>query len=242
MSPLNSTTAYSKSQSYYAHEWALSTASHRRRSMMMLVLGIHIVLVFFLTQWHPANQQSKRTENSLLMQWLPTPTVHEKSEAPKTDVRKRQQLRESIRQQPSASAAKSEVPINPITENVSKESTQPQPNVTSSDPFAASTPSITEKLRSDAGKAFKQVEAEQPIKRWLLTKKELTPMEKFARDALGATPAREIQTQEEMRPDGSRMTRVKTPRGEFCVVGPPPGRPYDIKGPEHRVMSCPIYF
>ena len=67
-------------------------------------------------------------------------------------------------------------------------------------------------------------------------------MERFAQNLLEGAPAREIQTKEEMRPDGSRMTRVKTPRGEFCVVAPQPGRTYDVRGPEHRVMSCPVYF
>lgn len=219
-----------------------STQQQKRRAFaLLLILVLHALGLYliFRSQTFPLMQQKTV---AILLQFLPAPVAPER-------------LEKTITTSKSSAKPTTQVSATSKTRTQAIEETKPNqaeeisdPNL---DPFNTlqlkpdtKTGRIqeSEHLRQGAGKAWKQVESELPVKRWLSNKKELSTMERFARNLLEAAPVKDIQTKEEMRPDGSRMTRVKTPSGEFCVVGPQPGRPYDVSGPERRVMSCPVYF
>lgn len=236
----------------YSAQLSWQTQQRGQRIVMLTILLLHLLLAWALLLWHPISA-SNESNSRLLIQWfnpqqttLPNPSSVVQPSP--TSAQSRTQERMDISMNKSV-----QTPLQPQTKEATLPSDSPkaieQEKPNRDDPFANPASTNTskqanqiEQWRSEASKSYKQIEAEQPLKRWLMNKQELTPMEKFARDALGATPAREIQTAEEMRPDGSRMTRVKTPRGEFCVVGQPPGRPYEARMPDQRIMHCPIYF
>lgn len=223
----------------------------RKAFALLLILGLHtLMLIAAFKAQHFST--IKQTSSALILRLIDF--------SQKTDARTANE--EDDRKIPKASIAPTK---RPAQQNIEKPAQSSSPLATASqieknkadetsdpalDPFATTQQKNTnlpssgdrDRYRRDAGNAWKQIESELPVKRWLSTKKELSTMERFAQNLLEGAPAREIQTKEEMRPDGSRMTRVKTPRGEFCVVAPQPGRTYDVRGPEHRVMSCPVYF
>ncbi|MBC3881031.1 hypothetical protein H8K35_01055 [Undibacterium sp. LX40W] len=232
---------------HQTQQFDLSDVTLRRIFALLVILSLHILVlytVFLADGFHAVRQNS----SALFLSLIPAKSK------PKTDV--------SVKEKPQERTASTK---QTMAQNTVKPS-QPQssePNIPQNDkpksentidpaldPFAITQPrndatpntSRGERYRQEVGKAWKQVESELPVKRWLSTKKDLSKIEKFAQDVLAAAPAKDVQTKEEMLPDGSRMTRVKTPRGEFCVVAPQPGRTYDVRGPERRVMSCPIYF
>ncbi|WMW81463.1 hypothetical protein RF679_04075 [Undibacterium cyanobacteriorum] len=239
----------------YSTPLSWRTQQGGQRIVMLMILLLHLMLGWTLLDWHPISAPNE-PNSRLLIQWfnpeqttLPNPSSV--VQASPTSAQNRTQVRKGISINKSAQTpSRLQTKEATLPSDSPKAIEQEKPN--RDDPFASPAPTAPattskqanqiEQWRSEVNKSYKQVESEQPIKRWLMNKKELTPMEKFARDALGATPAREIQTAEEMRPDGSRMTRVKTPRGEFCVVGQPPGRPYEARMPDQRIMQCPIYF
>ena len=235
---------------------AFSDKFQKRGISLLLILSLHTLILYavFKTESFPTLRQQG---SALLLRLIPVPITAETRETRETkqennqiDREKTVASKEKTRTPTVSDELRSQVPP-PLTNEKPKEDITVDPAL---DPFATLPPKTSspsnirpstserERYRIDAGKAWKQVESELPVKRWLSTKKELSTMERFAQNLLEDAPAREIQTKEEMRPDGSRMTRVKTPRGEFCVVAPQPGRTYDVRGPEHRVMSCPIYF
>jgi hypothetical protein len=233
----------------------------RQRKALALVgiFGMHILILYMafhssylFTISSPSSSSTKRNSSALFFQIFKAPTKTEQQKTKEEFAKKTAEIKVLPMQKTPQSNREKKADSLPteVSPTQAQKAETNSPVDPALDPFAIkqqknNTGAISnerDRYRVDAGKAWKQVESELPVKRWLSTKKELSTMEKFAQDLLEAAPAREIQTKEEMRPDGSRMTRVKTPRGEFCVVAPQPGRTYDVRGPEHRVMSCPIYF
>ena len=113
-----------------------------------------------------------------------------------------------------------------------------------SDPFAMPTPQVGKLEQNDRGlgQIWKDLEKENPVRKNQFPKIVETPIQRFARQVLAASSAREVTMEESIRADGTKMTKVTTPHGVFCVVGPVAGRIHDIRGPEKRVMGCPIEF
>ena len=234
-----------------AKTFELSDPRQRKAYALVLILSLHILMLFTTFKVQHLST-SKQTSSTFLLRLI---DFSQKTEAKIANEENDRKIPKAsivpTKRQPPQNIEKSAQPSSAIatTSQIEKNKAD-ETNDQTLDPFAITQQKSThlpsggdrERYRRDAGNAWKQIESELPIKRWLSTKKELSTMERFAQNLLEGAPAREIQTQEEMRPDGSRMTRVKTPRGEFCVVAPQPGRPYDVSGPERRVMRCPDYF
>jgi hypothetical protein len=214
-------------------EFGQTVALRVRPYALLLIIVLHTWVLYSL-YLSPANSEIKVQANTIMLQFFSVISDDPK----KTAIKKSADAKTLGSSQPQLAKVKPELsPSVAIAEPTTSIEQTKEELPAESPPQTAS-----EKYRSMAGKTWKEVEAEKPLRKWLNSKKQLSVMENFAIKILESSTAREVTTKEEIRADGSRMTRVTTPHGEFCVVvAPMPGRSFEMQGPEKRVMHCPVY-
>lgn len=204
---------------------ATKTNKGRRSAIWCVILLGHLVLLYVGFQPNLSNKSAPLSTSILLQILRPTVTPPLRPKEPEHAPAKRQLAQPKPQEVP---ARNEETPPS----NIAKADI---------DPFAISTPptGILERNNRALGQIWKDLEKENPIRRKQFEKIAETPMQRFARQVLAASSARDVTMEESFRADGSRMTRITTPYGVVCAVGPMPGRSFENIGPEKRIVSCP---